>query len=88
MEKYFSNNRTLSYERGKIISLQNVGLESRKIKFQNSKKLQELVLKEEKIRNSQIKSTTLFEIFKQRLSYHLAAVVEMLLAVDKARLHH
>lgn len=26
----------------------NVGLESRKIKFQNSKKLQQLVLKEEK----------------------------------------
>ena len=31
----------------KIISLQNTGLESRKIKFQNSKKLEQLVLKEE-----------------------------------------
>lgn len=31
----------------KIIFLQNIGLESRKIKFQNSKKLEQLVLKEE-----------------------------------------
>lgn len=35
------------WKRGKIISLQNVGLKSRKIKFQNNKKLQ-VVLKEEK----------------------------------------
>ena len=36
------------WKRGKIVSLENVGLKSTKIKFQNSKKLQQLVLKEEK----------------------------------------